>query len=302
MQDIDLRLLRLFEAIHRTGSVTRAALDLGLSQPTVSIGLGQLRSHYGDPLFVQTAEGMMPTPFAEDLIGPVRKALVDLGLLSARRATFDPALTDRRFRLAMSDASHFTLLPHLFAAIRAEAPQAALDVCPITPSLDVQLTHGEIDLAIGLIPGLDAGFYQRVLYEQDWVTIMRRDHPLEALTRDAFIGAEHVDVANGTGHALLRAALASERVTLRIGLRLPGFLGLPSVLTESNLLATLPRHIGTALASQGGLTVRECPIPIDRFQVKLHWHARYHADPAHIWLRETAFSALVRIGHAGYDR
>lgn len=298
MSDLDLRLLRLLEAIHRTGSVTRAALSLGLSQPTVSIGLGQLRAHYGDPLFVQTAEGMTPTPFAQEIIGPVRQTLHDIRQLSAQRATFEPALTQRCFRVAMSDASHFTLLPQLFAALRAQAPEVRLEACPIEPSLGAHLTQGEVDLAIGLIPSLHAGFYQRALYDQDWVTLLRSGHPLGALTRAAFIAAEHVEVTNGTGNILLQAALDAARLNLRFGLSLPGFLGLPSVLSASDLLATLPRHIGTKLAAQNGLSVRECPIPIARFQVKLHWHARLHADPAHIWLRETAFAALAHIGQA----
>lgn len=92
------------------------------------------------------------------------------------------------------------------------------------------------------------------------------------------------------------AALAQAGIEPLIALSLPGFLGLPSVLANSDLIATLPRHIGMALATQTALTVAHCPIPVPGFQVKLHWHARQHADPANAWLRDTAASALAHAG------
>jgi len=296
MADIDLRLLRLFHAVYETGSTTKAAIRLGLSQPSVSIGLGQLRAHYGDPLFVQMTGGMTPTPLADHLIGPIRRTLDDVRTLSRHRATFDPAQTTRRFRVAMSDASHLTLLAHLFAAIRRDAPGASLEASPIDGDLALRLANGEADIAVGLIPDLGSGFYQRVLYDQGWVSIHRSGHTLGRLTRDAFAKAEHVEVTNGTGRTLLRAALETAGIAPKIALSLPGFLGLPSVLTSSDLVATLPQHIGRALAEHAELSVVDCPIPIEGFQVKLHWHARYHADPENTWFRETAFSALARLG------
>lgn len=296
MADINLRLLRLFHAIYETGSTTRAAARLGLSQPTVSIGLGQLRSHYGDPLFVQVAGGMTATPLADHLIGPIRHTLDNVRTLSRQRATFDPEQSTRCFRIAMSDASHLTLLAHLFAAVRKNAPGASLAACPIDAHLPERLASGETDIAIGLVPGLDIGFYQRVLYDQDWVSIYRTEHPVGQLTREAFAAVEHVEVTNGTGQTLLRTALETAGLQPKVALSLPGFLGLPSILTTSDLVVTLPRHIGLALAGQTELRVVDCPIPIGSFQVKLHWHARYHADPANSWLRDTAFSALVGMG------
>ncbi|GGF73852.1 DNA-binding transcriptional regulator, LysR family [Mameliella alba] len=295
MPDIDLRLLRLFLAVYETGSTTRAAVRLGLSQPSVSIGLGQLRAHYGDPLFVQMPGGMTPTPLADHLAGPIRRALDDVGTLSAYRAGFDPSRSTRRFRIAMSDASHLTLLPHLFAAIRRAAPHSSLEASPIDAGLGERLSSGAADIAIGLIPGLEAGFYQRVLYYQGWVAIHRAGHPLGLLTRDSYAGADHVEVTNGTGQSLLHTALEAAGITRRIALSLPGFLGLPSVLTGSDLIATLPRHIGTALSRQAGLGISDCPIPIDSFQVKVHWHARVQADPTNAWLRETAFATLAHL-------
>lgn len=296
MTDLDLRLLRVFDALFAARSVTRAADLLGLSQPTVSIGLGQLRAHYCDPLFVQVSGGMMPTPFAEAMAPRLAQSLAEIRQISAARAMFEPATTSRCFRVAMSDASHLTLLPHLFAALRAEAPLVRIEACPIDASLAERLACGAADIAIGSIPGLGGGFYQRVLYDQSWVTLRRAHHPLRELSAQAYAAAEHVAVSHGTGHVLLEAALAQAGIEPLIALSLPGFLGLPSVLANSDLIATLPRHIGMALATQTALTVAHCPIPVPGFQVKLHWHARQHADPANAWLRDTAASALAHAG------
>lgn len=293
MPEIDLRLLRLFDAVYEAGSTTQAAEKLGLSQPTVSIGLKQLRVHYADPLFVQVSGKMRPTPFANGLIASIRAALHQIRQASQHRAHFEPAQSKRRFRIAMSDASHLTLLPTLFDAIRSHAPQAGIDACPIDSTIARRLADGKVDIAIGVISGLDAGFYQRVLYEQGWVTIMRAGHPLTHLTRDGFASAEHVEVTNGTGHDLLRAALVASRISPRIGLSLPGFLGLPSVLGSSDLIATLPHHIGSTLAGQAGLAMAPCPIPVASFQVKLFWHEICNADPENAWLRKTTVDALL---------
>lgn len=172
---------------------------------------------------------------------------------------------------------------------------AQVEACPIDASIGESLSNGDADIAIGLIPDLDAGFYQRVLYEQGWVTIMRAGHPLTVLSGADFMAAEHAQVLNGTGQPLLRAAIAAQGPSPRIGLSLPGVLGLPSVLNSSDLIATLPHQIGHMLAKQAGLSAVDCPIPVARFQVKLYWHARFHADPESAWLRDCAVAVLAGI-------
>lgn len=284
---LDARLLRLFEAIHATGRITRAADMLGLAQPTVSIGLGRLRHHFGDPLFVRGTEGMLPTPFAAGLIGAVRDTLQALKQISAARSGFNPAASARTFRIAMTDASHITLLPELLAAVWQVAPGIQLEATRIDDQLPASLQSGEVDLALGLIPGLETGFYQQTLFEQDWICLANRRHERLAhgLSRSAYQSAAHIGIISGTGQLLLEQALMSHGITRRVALRLPGFLGLSTVLSTTELVATLPRHIGTTLGQLGGLAVHECPFPIAHFFVKQHWHGRYHHDPANRWLR-----------------
>lgn len=284
---LDVKLLRLFDLLYATRSVTRSAERLGQSQPTVSIWLARLRRELRDPLFVRTPEGMQPTPRADALIGTVRAALDALRRLSAWEPEFDPTTARRRFCICMTDASHVTLLPRLLGHLRARAPGARLEATGIDGQTGRLLQSGEADLALGYVPGLEAGFYQQTLYAQDWVCLANPCHPraVEGLTLRRYGEEGHVAIASGTGHKLLEAALLRERVERRVVLELPGFLGLGAVVLASDLIATLPRHTGETLAAANALRVYPCPVPISSFTVKQHWHARYHHDAGSRWLR-----------------
>lgn len=297
---IEVRLLRLFEAVYATRSVTRAARQLGQSQPTVSIGLGQLRAQFNDPLFVRTFEGMAPTPQAVALIDRVREVLQALRELSEQGPTFDPSTANRMFRIGMTDASHVTLLPQLLAHIRGIAPHVQLEAMFIDASIAQALQSGETDLALGLIHGLDSGFYQQTLFTQDWICLANADHPRlsEALTLSTYMAEAHISIVSGTGQPLLEGALANQGIERRVLLRLPGFLGLTRILAASDLIATLPRHIGETLAALGGLKVHACPFPISTFSVKQHWHARYHHDLGNRWLRGICAELFLKTENA----
>jgi len=292
----DLKLLRLLELLYTTRSVTRAAEVLGQSQPTVSIALARLRREFDDPLFVRTPAGMQPTPRADDLIETVREVLDGLRRLAETETTFDPASADREFRIFMTDASHVTLLPQLFSHVRALAPSVRLEAATIGPHMVEALQSGEAHLALGLIPGLEAGFYQQALFDQDWVCLANRRHPRAGTSWNlkAYRQEAHVDIVSGTGQLLLEAALAENEIERRIALKLPGFLGLPAILSTTDLIATLPRHIGETLAASGNLQVLRCPVAIPGFTVKQHWHARYHHDPATRWLRQVCADLFLR--------
>lgn len=283
----DVKLLQLFDLLYDARSVTRVAEQLGQSQPTVSIWLGRLREYLHDPLFIRTPGGMVPTPRADALIGPCREILESLRRFSSWELGFDPATAQRRFRICMSDASHITLLPRLLAHVRAQAPGIRLEAARIDGHTERALEAGEADLALGHMPWLGASMYQQHLYEQDWVCLAHARHPRIGARLDVRQYAQegHVLIAAGTGAQLLEQALARERVERRVVLELPGFLGLGAVIQGTDLIATLPRHTGETLAQANGLAVHPCPIPVEGFAVRQHWHPRYHHEAGHRWLR-----------------
>jgi DNA-binding transcriptional LysR family regulator len=170
----------------------------------------------------------------------------------------------------MTDASHVTLLPALLGHLREAVPQVAIEAARIDMDTGPALRDGRAALAMGLVPDLDAGFYQQALFVQVWVCLAN---------------PRHRSIASGTGYLLLERALMEQQITRRVGLELPGFLGLAAIVASTDLVATLPRHIGQTLARAGGLRLLGCPFPIPSFAVKLHWHARYHEEPGNRWLR-----------------
>ncbi len=281
------KLLQLFDMLYTTRSVTRTAEQLGQSQPTISIWLGRLREQLHDPLFVRTPTGMAPTPQADSLIGPCREVLESLRRLTAWESDFVPATAQRRFRLCVSDASHITLLPRVLGYLRAEAPGVRLEAARIDGNTERALESGEADLAIGFVPWLGGGIYQQVLFPQDWVCLSSPRHPRidGGLALPAYLEEGHVLITAGTGQKLLEAAMARMGIERRVILELPGFLGLGAIIGTTDLIATLPRHIGETLAQMHSLAVHDCPVDIEGFSVKQHWHARYHLDSGNRWLR-----------------
>ncbi|WP_322083709.1 LysR family transcriptional regulator [Burkholderia sp. BCC1972] len=283
----DLKLLQLFDLLYDVRSVTRVAEQLGQSQPTVSIWLGHLREYLHDPLFVRTPGGMAPTPQADALIGPCREILESLRRFTAWEIAFDPATAQRRFRICMTDASHITLLPRLLAHVRAQAPGVRLEAARIDGNTERALESGEADLAIGYVPWLGGGIYQQKLYDQDWVCLANRHHPRirSRLGAKQYRSEGHVAITGGTGAQLLEQALRQAGIERDIVLELPGFLGLGAIVQTTDLITTLPRHIGETLAQASDLAVHACPIPVEGFAVRQHWHARYHHEAGNRWLR-----------------
>ncbi|SDI83389.1 LysR family transcriptional regulator [Propionivibrio dicarboxylicus] len=286
-QLLDANLLQLFVVLYDTRRVTRAAEQLNMAQPTVSIWLSRLRQQLNDPLFVRTPSGMQPTPVAEALIPTAREALNSLRRLSHWDAQFEPATAERRFCIAMSDVANITLLPKILEHVRTVAPHITLKAVRIDKQTAQAMESGEVDLAIGLLPELGKGFYQQSLFSQDWICLVAPQHPRirDSLTLAAYEREAHIDVIPGTGHRLLSTAVESKGIARRVVLQLPGYLGLSVITRTTDLIATLPRQMGETLAGIGELSVFACPFFIPSFVAKQHWHARVHHDAANRWLR-----------------
>jgi DNA-binding transcriptional LysR family regulator len=293
---LEPRQLRLLELLLETGSVTRAAEALGQSQPNVSLLLDKLRRHFGDPLFVRTARGMEPTPRALALADPVRDALQTLRRVSAPSRAFVPGDAQSSFRICMTDGSHITLLPRLLKHLRVEAPHVRIEATPIDDGTARDLEAGRSDLALGIIPGLESGFYQQAFYDQDFICLASPGHSTikSSLSLRAYRDAAHVEVLSGKSHSLLAEALKAQRIERRVLLQLPGFLGLATVVAETDLIATVPREIGETVARNAGLKVLKCPFDVPTFTVKQYWHVRMHNDAANRWLRGVCATIYTR--------
>jgi len=288
---LDLNLLVVFHhlLIHKRVSVI--APLLGMSQPAVSSALGRLRVHLGDELFLRTQGGMTPTPYALQLAEPVAMALEGLQQALNVRAAFDPLSSTRSFTLAMTDVGEMYFLPVLVDALSKVAPGVTVQVVSVTQaSLKDDMGSGRIDLAMGLLPQLQAGFFQQALFRQKYIGLMRRSHPLAAeqkLSLTSFMQAEHVRiVAAGTGHGRVDVALEKQKLRRQIRLTVPHYVALGDVLSHSDLIATVPERFADRTLEPFGLIKRDLPIPLAESAIHQFWHCRLHRDPGHQWLRQ----------------
>ena len=289
INDLDLNLLRVFDAIATEGSVTIAGERIGLSQPAMSNALARLRALFDDPLFVRTPRGMRPTPFAQQLAQPVREALRLIQGALQQHAGFDPRGSGNTFRFSMSDIGEMVFLPGLLERVKRDAPGVKIEVVRI-PIKDVHaaLEAGDIDLAVGFLPGLTTGMRQQPLFREHYVCMLRADHPLIGATISAkqFRAAAHVLVSYaGTGHQVIDETFAAEGLSARIAARVPHFLVVPMILARTDLIVTVPSRVAAVFAQEGNFKVLPLPLRMPSFEVRLHWHQRYHQDPANRWLR-----------------
>lgn len=290
LKDIDLNLLVVFNQLLIERRVSRAAESLGLTQPAVSNALARLRKLLGDELFLRTSSGMAPTPFAEQLAEPVATALGLLHSAVNQRVQFDPATSERAFTIGMTDIGEIYFLPRLMEALAREAPKLAIStVRNAAVNLRDAMEAGQVDLALGLLPQLKGGFFQRKLFSQRYVCLLRRGHRLDkrAITLKEFSSAEHVVVMSaGTGHGKVDELLERNGVARTIRLRLPHFVAVGHILAGSDMIATVPERFADTVCAPFRLVSVRHPATIPDIAISLFWHAKAHRDPANRWLRE----------------
>jgi DNA-binding transcriptional LysR family regulator len=290
MAKLDLEWLSVFDEIYKTASVSRAAERLGIAQATASIALNKLRLHFGDRLFSRTALGMQPTPFASVIHPELRNVLTTLERTRAPRARFDPTTAAREFTVCLTDISEVVLMPTLLNRLRQVANKATIVTEKISTDSPQRLASGDVDLAVGFMPHLEAGFYQQTLFAQNFVCLAAKSHPRigDKLTVEKFQAESHIVVTtSGTGHAIVDKTIAARGIKRNIALSTASYLGVARIVAQTELLVIVPERLGNTFASQENIKLMAPPFKLPSFAVKQHWHERFHADPGSIWLRRT---------------
>jgi DNA-binding transcriptional LysR family regulator len=297
LRNLDLNLLLVFDAVLRERSVVRAADSLAISQPAVSHALNRLRHALKDKLFVRTPTGMSPTPRAEQLALPVRKALNELQL-AVEGDTFDPSTADRRFTIAVNNYAAVVAAGPILAAVRAQAPNVRLSLVPSgTLNLRDRLDRGELDLAVSG-RGIDGErFASQQLIEDRFVAVLRSGHPAlrKKLTAAALAELQHLGISSsGEDLTFLDEFLKARKNARFVASDVP-YLSAGAVLVQSNLVAILGRKLAMEFRRAYPIEIRELPVEAPPLHSVMSWHRRFDDVPAHRWLRSTIVGAATTL-------
>ena len=291
-RNLDLNLLRVFDAIHAEGSTTQAAARLGLTQPAVSNALNRLRQQLGDPLFERGPSGMEPTPVARRIAPVLSDALRSLERSLGADQEFDPATSTREFRMIVPEALELMLV-HPLLKRAAAMPGITFRLLPVnSPGYKEMVMSREADIAI--FPGHfnDEAIRSTHVCTLALCIIARAGHPVygdgEEFTADDFFEAGFVVLGDEIRRSIQfhQEAMASGRER-RIVLTATRIWSMLHTVASTDLVAAMPRYIAESYADKLGLKLFDMPIPATPEQCHMGWHHELSGDPAHSWLRET---------------
>lgn len=288
LSQIDLNLLVSLQALLRTRSVTKAALQLNVTQSAMSRTLQRLRQQLGDPLFIRTRSGLLPTERAQELEANLDSVLQHVESLFSP-PEFEPKDSKAQFKLMMSDFWAQVFMPPMFSDLFKQAPHIRFECLGRSPNLMDLLAQGEVDLGFSSMEKeAQADIYAQEIGQDKLITVMSKSHPLanKAMTIEEYCAYPHMLITMGGNHlGAVDLALAKEGYKRDVTLRLPHFSAAPHIVAQSELLLTLPASIAQHLAQDLNLVMKRPPVELDGFEYYLVWHARQHNNVAHRWLR-----------------
>lgn len=304
----DLNLLRVFQALLRERSVTRAGDRLALSQPAVSASLARLRHALGDELFLRQGNTMVPTARAQEIAGPLADALAAIETALGQAAGFDPASQARVFTLYGADFFSNLVMPALYARIAPVAPGIVLRLVDnARGDLVTLLGDGVCDLAMDSPVEAPDWVVKEKLFVSPFAVVAPRGRGALAdlkegtpVPLDLFCALPHaLRSVDGSLDGFADAALARVGRQRRVMLALPHFQSVCFAVAKAgeagrDLIAMLPVQYARAMATALGLALFAPPLEVPAPQISLHWHRRRDTDPAHRWLREQAKAEMAQ--------
>ncbi len=295
---LDLNLLRVFFAIWDLRSLTAAGERLGLTQPAISHALRRLRERFGDPLFVRVANRMLPTDAAVRLHEPLDQAFELLNRTLQSGVVFDPRVTERTFRVAMSDIAEVYLLPRLITELSRISPFIRVHIVPLFPdSLVSSMRSGEIDLAIGAVSISDKDVASIDIVNDRYICLVRANHPIAKtrLTRSNFSKLRFFFArTTSTVHQLAEQWLADEAARPQIAVR-GHFTAAPEIVRHSDLAAIFPRMLALDLHRAKDFRLLDLPFELPPMEVKVLSHSRFANDTGIKWMCQTTASILSKV-------
>lgn len=305
---INANLLVALDLLLSEQSVTRAAERHGVTASAMSHSLRALRELFDDPLLARAGPVMVPTPLAQKLRGPIRKALHDLERAVSGSVDFDPSSARRGFVVLAPDFLSTLLMPSVARILVAEAPNIDVEVRPVRrrgASLGLvdaaALAEGDVDLVVAALVADESGLRSEALYPERFVCLVRADHPRVggALDLQTYVATPQVliTISDERSATWIDDALARRGLTRRVAVRTRYFLSAVMLVAESDLLLTCPSQLARYAADRLPVRVVSPPFELPGYQEFMLWHPRFHADPASRWLRGVVRRAVAASLH-----
>ncbi|PAU66317.1 LysR family transcriptional regulator [Pseudomonas sp. PIC25] len=287
LNKVDLNLFIVFDAIYTEANLTRAGQIVGITQPAVSNALARLRETFNDPLFVRTAQGMVPTPMAQNIIGPVRNALQLLRVSVQESRTFNPQQANKTYRISMTDLTEAVVLPPLFQRLRRLAPTVQIEsFLAKRRETTKELAAGRLDFAVDAPLNTDPQVRHVKLLEDRYVCALRKGHPMakDKLSLDEYLALTHIHISSRrSGLGFVDLALGKMGIQRRIALRSQHYLMASLVMQQTDMAMTVPERF----ARRHGLHYVDLPVKdVPALETHLYWHESTDQDPANRWMRE----------------
>lgn len=292
---VDLSLMKTFVLLYESGSVTRTAEKLSVTQPSVSHSLSRLRRQFGDPLFVRSANGLAPTETARRLYPDLRVGLEVIEAAVAGASEFDPATSSRTFRVLATDLGEIALLPSVLAELEVRAPRVRIEIVPLnTGTAAAELQQGRADAAICTPRLPDRDLRRDVLFRERYVGLCAKDHPRigEEPTLEAYLGERHVSVDAAIGHSQAEQVLGSLGFDCEVALRVKHFAALPQLLEPTRTLAIVPSSVTAWSVRAADVRTFTLPVKVPDVEVALYTYVRRPPSPGIDWLRQVICEVL----------
>ena len=287
LNNLDLNLLVIFNAIYSEGSLTKAGELVGITQPAVSSALAKLREYFDDQLFIRVGQGVKPTAKTENIIIHVRDALSILQRSLEKPDSFDPAVSSRKFRLSLNDISEGRVLPILMQKVHEAAPNVKLSSYYTSrEDLKHAMAANEVSVAVDPFPPSDSEIKKELIFEDIFVCGFRKGHRLakeKNISIEQYLDLDHIKMsARSQGAALVDNALAKLQLDRKVVLRAQHYLVSPEILNNTDMVLTCTK----SFANKHDLAFKTLPFEVAPSQFFLAWHESNDSDPGHIWLKK----------------
>ena len=250
-------------------------------------------------MFVRTADGMVPTPVAQNIVGSVRQALGLIRSSVQESESFDPLASDKRFRVSMTDLNQSIMLPYLFDRINQDAPQVSIDCYHVRRrDMNIELASGNLDLAIDIPLAPDPQIRQAALFSHPHVCVVRKNHSIvgDKIDLTTYLNISHIHISSrrgGLGHVDLALGKMGKR--RNIALRTQHYLATPELVSRNDLALTVPSIYADFLVSRYSVKYMELPFEVPHLESYLYWHESTDRDQANRWMRELMLELASKV-------